>query len=482
MEFSPLESLSPLDGRYRNLLTEMADLFSEYALIKKRVHIECDWLSFLIRSSFIFETLSESKNSLLEESKDINININININTRSEKTENHEKALSFLSQLKANFSHQDAQKIKNFEQVTQHDLKAVEYFIKHKLEQENLNNYKEWVHFGCTSEDINNLSYSLMLQEGVQWLLQKLESLLAVLQNQARQYAAVPMLSRTHGQAATPTTLGKEFANYYARLIRQLKQLKDQEFLGKFGGAVGNFNAHTVAYPNINWPEIAERFVSSLGLVYNPLTTQIEPHDFIAELAHTLIRVNTVLLDFSKNIWGYVALNYFSQKAVDGEVGSSTMPHKINPILFENSEGNLGLANALLSHMAEKLPISRFQRDLSDSTVLRNLGAAMGYSYLAYVSLEKGLKKLKANTEFLEAELENKYEILTEAIQTVMRKYQLESAYEKLKDFSRGQTVTQKNIHEFIKNLELPSNIKKQLLELEPKTYLGYAKKLAERV
>ncbi len=453
MELSSLETLSPLDGRYRSQLTNMANTFSEFALIQHRVQIECQWLIFLIRSSLLPEL---------------------------NNTENLENLLEKISD---SFSLSDAQIIKNFEKTTQHDLKAVEYFIKQKLQEAGLSHYQEFVHFGCTSEDINNLAYALMLQEGAGFLLQALSLLNTRLQGLASQYAKQPMISRTHGQIATPTTLGKEIANYYFRLSRQIRQLQLQEYLGKFGGAVGNFNAHSIAYPEIDWPKIAEGFVTSLGLTYNPMTTQIEPHDFIAEMAHTLSRINTILIDFDRDIWGYISLGYFSQKLVDGEVGSSTMPHKINPIQFENSEGNLGLSNALLIHMAEKLPISRFQRDLSDSTVLRNLGVAFGHAYLAYLATEKGLQKIQANPEVLLKDLENSPSVLTEAIQTVMRKYQIEGAYEQLKALSRGKEkeITLKSLRELIKSLNIPGQAKKELLELTPETYLGFAKELAQR-
>lgn len=456
MELSSLETLSPLDGRYRSQLVNMANCFSEYALIKHRVQIECRWVLFLVHSGEISE-LSASTDSLAKLEK-------------------------ILGNIDQQFSIQDAQIIKNFEKITQHDLKAVEYFIKQQLQEADLIQYQEFVHFGCTSEDINNLAYALMLQEGVSLLLQSLNLLNSRLATFANQQAKTPMLSRTHGQAASPTTLGKEIANYQARLARQIRQLGQQEYLGKFAGAVGNFNAHRVAYPNIDWPKLAESFVSSLGLTYNPLTTQIEPHDFIAEIVHSIFRINTVLLDLDRNLWGYISLGYFTQKLTDGEVGSSTMPHKINPIQFENSEGNLGLSNTLLSHMAEKLPISRFQRDLSDSTVLRNLGVALGHAYLAYLATDRGLQKIQPNTELMLAELENTPVILTEAIQTVMRRYGVLNAYEQLKQISQGKEkeVTLKNLHQLIRQLDIPADAKKALLDLTPATYLGFARELAQ--
>ncbi len=460
MDMNSLDALSPLDGRYNSQVKNIAKLFSEFSLIKHRVYIECAWLSFLIKTGLVPENFENKEN---KENK---------LNQKSE--------LEFLENLSLHFSMNDAQIIKNFENTTAHDLKAVEYFIKQKLQEVGFSHYLELVHFGCTSEDINNLSYSLMLQEGTQYLLGALRTLQQKLSTLSFQQAKQPMLSRTHGQAATPTTLGKEIGNYSARLSRQIRQLEQQEFLGKFGGAVGNFNAHMIAYPELNWPNLAESFVSSLGLTYNPMTTQIEPHDFIAEIAHQLIRINNILIDFNKNIWGYISLGYFSQKTQEGEIGSSTMPHKINPIHFENSEGNLGISNSLLTHFAEKLPLSRFQRDLSDSTVLRNLGVALGHADLAYQAIEKGLSKLQVNPARLLEDLESNPSVLTEAIQTVMRRYGQEGAYEILKDFSRGKEIKLSDLHSLIKSLSIPSDAKKRLLDLTPSTYLGCAKELAQ--
>lgn len=457
MDMNSLDALSPLDGRYNSQVKNIAKLFSEFSLIKHRVYIECAWLSFLIKTGLVPENFENKENKL-----------------------NQKSELEFLENLSLHFSMNDAQIIKNFENTTAHDLKAVEYFIKQKLQEAGFSHYLELVHFGCTSEDINNLSYSLMLQEGTQYLLGALRTLQQKLSTLSFQQAKQPMLSRTHGQAATPTTLGKEIGNYSARLSRQIRQLEQQEFLGKFGGAVGNFNAHMIAYPELNWPNLAESFVSSLGLTYNPMTTQIEPHDFIAEIAHQLIRINNILIDFNKNIWGYISLGYFSQKTQEGEIGSSTMPHKINPIHFENSEGNLGISNSLLTHFAEKLPLSRFQRDLSDSTVLRNLGVALGHADLAYQAIEKGLSKLQVNPARLLEDLESNPSVLTEAIQTVMRRYGQEGAYEILKDFSRGKEIKLSDLHSLIKSLSIPSDAKKRLLDLTPSTYLGCAKELAQ--
>lgn len=456
MDLNSLEALSPLDGRYNSQLKNMANLFSEFSLIKHRVHIEAAWLSFLIKTGVITEDLPSH---LKQENKAV---------------------LDLLEKMVLHFSLNDAQIIKNFESTTAHDLKAVEYFIKQKLQEAGFAHYQEFVHFGCTSEDINNLSYALMLQEGCHYLLRSLHCLNQKLQTLASSLARQPMLSRTHGQAATPTTLGKEIANYCARLSRQLRQLEQQEFLGKFGGAVGNFNAHHVAYPEANWPDLAESFVCSLGLTYNPMTTQIEPHDFIAEIAHKLSRINTILIDFNRNTWTYISLGYFSQKTQEGEIGSSTMPHKINPIHFENSEGNLGLSNALLMHLAEKLPISRLQRDLTDSTVLRNLGVALGHADLAYQAIEKGLSKLQVNPVRLLEDLENNPSVLTEAIQTMMRRYGQTGAYELLKDFSRGKEITKQDLNHLIKSLDIPSEAKKRLLDLSPENYLGFARELTQ--
>lgn len=444
MELNALTALSPLDGRYRSKVDSLAPIFSEFGLIEHRVIVECEWFKYMLQH---LPELAE----LPSDSADI------------------------LDGIVNRFSETDAMRIKDIERTTNHDVKAVEYFIKEKLKGTVLEPFEEMVHFACTSEDINNLAYALMLQKGRAGLLVTLEKLHAEISAFAESHRAQPMLSRTHGQTASPTTVGKEFANVAYRLQRQITQLKNVEMLGKFGGAVGNFNAHLCAYPKLEWAQHGKQFIESLGLVFNPFTTQIEPHDFVAELAHVLIRANTILIDFDRDVWGYISLGYFKQKTIEGEVGSSTMPHKVNPIDFENSEGNLGLANALLSHLAEKLPISRWQRDLTDSTVLRNCGSALGYALLAYHSTLKGMSKLEVNPKRLEADLDAAPEVLAEAIQTVMRRYQIAEPYEKLKAVTRGQAPSIESLHELIESVELPMDVKQQLLALKPRDYVGLA-------
>lgn len=448
MDLNALTAISPIDGRYGSKTGDLREIFSEYGLIKRRLSVEVRWLQCLAAHPQIKEVpkFSESANQQLE-------------------------------QLLENFSVSDAQTIKDIEKTTNHDVKAIEYFIKGKIEQNTeLAAVTEFVHFACTSEDINNLSHALMLRDGFAHLVQPMiKQVIAQLRKQALQYADSSMLSRTHGQTASPTTMGKEFANVVARLERQLDQLQSVPILGKFNGAVGNYNAHMSAYPNIDWQSNAKTFVESLGLQWNPYTTQIEPHDYIAELYDALARFNTILIDLDRDIWSYISIGYFKQITVAGEVGSSTMPHKVNPIDFENSEGNLGMANAILNHLSAKLPISRWQRDLTDSTVLRNLGVGVGYSVIAYQSTLRGLSKLQLNTERINEDLNLSWEVMAEPIQTVMRRYNIEKPYEKLKALTRGRTINQQVIQSFVESLEIPEEAKQQLLALTPETYIGNA-------
>lgn len=451
----PLLALSPLDGRYASKCQELAPHFSEFGLMRYRVQVEISWLLMLSDQKAIEELpqLAPADRERLE-------------------------AIS------RNFGLEDAERIKAIEAKTNHDVKAVEYFIKEKLQDEaSLSRTLEFVHFACTSEDINNLSHALMLKAGrEQVMLPVMEELIGRLRELAHQHAAQPMLSRTHGQPASPSTVGKEFANVVFRLQRQAEQFSQLPILGKINGAVGNFNAHLSAYPDLDWPRLGQDFVESLGLEWNPYTTQIEPHDYLAEIFNSVMRFNTVLLDFNRDIWGYIALNYFRQKTVAGEVGSSTMPHKVNPIDFENSEGNLGLANAVLGHLAEKLPVSRWQRDLTDSTVLRNLGTGLAYSLLAYRATLKGLGKLEVNAEVIDRDIDQSWEILAEPIQTVMRRYGVDSPYERLKALTRGQRITEASLREFIEGLEIPESARQDLLALRPRDYVGNAVAQAQAV
>ena len=391
------------------------------------------------------------------------------------------EATAFLEQLIRDFSVEDAERIKEIERTTNHDVKAVEYFLKEKIAgQPELNAVTEFIHFACTSEDINNLSYGVMLADGLKATLPTLHEVADEIAKLAIAHAAQPMLSRTHGQTASPTTLGKEMANVAYRLKRQLKQIERVEILGKINGAVGNYNAHLTTYPDIDWEANARTFVEGLGLSFNPYTTQIEPHDYIAELFDAVCRFNTILIDFDRDVWGYISLGYFKQRTVEGEIGSSTMPHKVNPIDFENSEGNLGLANAVLNHLAQKLPISRWQRDLTDSTVLRNLGVGLAYGLIGYHASLKGISKLEANPERLAEDLDNSWEVLAEPIQTVMRRYGIEKPYEKLKELTRGKRIDQAGFAAFIDTLELPEPVKNELKALSPASYIGNAKAQAE--
>jgi adenylosuccinate lyase len=452
---SPLAALSPLDGRYARTADPLRGYFSEQALIRYRVRIELAWLQALAAERAIREIKPFSK-----------------------------KTSGQLSRLIDDFSERDAEHIKNIEAETNHDVKAIEYWLKAKLAKNaEAQRSLEFIHFACTSEDINNLAYALMLRESRDAvMLPRLAELAQALKALARRHAALPMLSRTHGQAATPTTLGKEMANFARRLQRAGERIAAVPVLGKINGAVGNYNAHAAAYPGFAWERFCRRFVERLGLGFNPYTTQIEPHDWLAELLDAYARANSVLLDLDRDLWGYVSLGYFRQKLKKGEVGSSTMPHKVNPIDFENSEGNLGLANALLRHLAEKLPVSRWQRDLSDSTALRNLGSALGHTLLGYASCLRGLAKLEADRARLAADLEANWEVLSEAVQQVMRRHGVPDAYEKLKAISRGQRLDRGRLAAFIKGLPIPADAKKRLLALTPATYTGLAAELARRI
>ncbi|GAB2993894.1 adenylosuccinate lyase [Psychrosphaera aestuarii] len=450
MQLSALTAISPVDGRYGSKASELRSIFSEFGLIKYRVVVEVRWLQKLAQMDGIAEVpaFSDTANTLLNKIVD-------------------------------EFSEQDAQRIKDIERTTNHDVKAVEYFLKEKVaDNAELTAVNEFIHFACTSEDINNLSHGLMLSAArKEVVLPYCDKILSELKKLANEYKSIPMMCRTHGQPATPSTMGKEMANVYVRLQRQRDQIANVEILGKFNGAVGNYNAHLSAYPEQNWHEHSEAFVTSLGLSWNAFTTQIEPHDYIAELFDAMARFNTILLDFDRDVWGYIAMGHFKQKTVAGEIGSSTMPHKVNPIDFENSEGNLGIANAIFTHLAAKLPVSRWQRDLTDSTVLRTLGVGVAHSIIAYQATLKGISKLEVNEQSLLDELDNNWELLAEPIQTVMRRYGIEKPYEKLKDLTRGKKVNKDVMAEFIDNLELPDTVKAELKLMTPANYIGDAEK-----
>jgi adenylosuccinate lyase len=455
MSHATLTALSPLDGRYASKSGSLRPIFSEFGLMHRRVRVEIHWLLALARHPGIVEL-----------------------------PEFPAASVARLEAIANDFSVDGGERIKAIEATTNHDVKAVEYFIKEQIGNDpTLAQAKEFVHFACTSEDINNLAYSLMLRDAREdVLLPAIDQVIGVLRAKAHEYAGLSLLSRTHGQTASPSTMGKELANVVARLERQRKQLVAIEIPGKINGAVGNYNAHVISYPAVDWPVLASGFVEGLGLTFNPYTTQIEPHDGIAEFADVLRRINIILIDLARDIWGYISLGYFRQALKAGEVGSSTMPHKVNPIDFENAEGNFGLANALLGHFAEKLPISRWQRDLTDSTVLRALGTAFGHSLVALESLLKGLGKLNVNAERIAADLDNSWEVLAEAVQTVMRRYGLPEPYEQLKALTRGQGITKDSMRAFIDGLDMPADAKKALAELTPATYIGLADKLAKAI
>ncbi|QHM70668.1 adenylosuccinate lyase [Mixta intestinalis] len=453
MELSSLTAVSPVDGRYGEKVSPLRGIFSEYGLLKFRVQVEVRWLQKLAATAEIKEVPAFDAD-----------------------------ANAFLDAIVANFNEDDAARIKTIERTTNHDVKAVEYFLKEKVATvPALHAVSEFIHFACTSEDINNLSHALMLDTARRdVILPYWTQLIDAVQDLAQQYRDIPLLSRTHGQPATPSTMGKEMANVAYRMARQLRQLEQVEILGKINGAVGNYNAHLAAYPEVDWHQLSESFVTSLGIQWNPYTTQIEPHDYIAELFDCVARFNTILIDFDRDIWGYIALNHFKQRTVAGEIGSSTMPHKVNPIDFENSEGNLGLANAVMQHLASKLPISRWQRDLTDSTVLRNLGVGLGYALIAWQSTLKGINKLEINRDRLLAELDQNWEVLAEPIQTVMRRYGIEKPYEKLKELTRGKRVDAAGMQAFIDGLALPEEEKTRLKQMTPANYLGRAVQMVD--
>ena len=454
MTFDNLTSISPIDGRYSARTGPLKRIFSEYGLIKYRLLIEVRWLEAM------------SKNSQISEVPEFSL-----------------KSKNVLSNIVDNFSLADAKVIKEIEKTTNHDVKAVEYYLKEKVSSTpELQNVNEFIHFACTSEDINNLSHALMLEDGRQVLLDEMRKTLNLITDLAKDNADVAMLSRTHGQTASPTTLGKEMANFSYRLMRQIEQLEEVKIMGKFNGAVGNFNAHISAYPNLDWPNTSKNFIESLGINYAPYSSQIETHDYIAEYFHALNRFNTILIDFCRDVWGYISLGYFTQKTIEGEVGSSTMPHKVNPIDFENAEGNLGLAIAIGEHFATKLPISRWQRDLTDSTVLRNLGVSCAHCLISYASISKGISKLEVNQDKLIDDLNEAWEVLAEPIQTVMRRYGVKNPYEKLKSLTRGKKIDAKILADFIGSLDIPEDAKEELRKLTPMNYIGDAIKLARDI
>ena len=456
MSLTTLPALSPLDGRYSGQAEALRDIFSEYGLMKARIKVELEWLKMLAAEPGVEEVKPFSEATIRE-----------------------------IDDVIANFSVQHGEEVKAIEARTNHDVKAIEYWLKERLSgNPEVMAASEFIHFACTSEDINNLSHALMLKTARNTvMLPGLDEVITKLSTLSHDLAAVPMMSRTHGQPATPSTMGKELANVVYRLKRQREQLVKQEILGKINGAVGNYNAHIVAYPGVDWESLAERFVSGLGLTFNPYTIQIEPHDYMAELYQQLSRINTILIDLDRDVWGYISLGYFKQKVKKDEVGSSTMPHKVNPIDFENSEGNLGLANAVLGHLAEKLPLSRWQRDLTDSTVLRNMGVGFGYTLLGFKALMKGLNKLEINPAMLASDLDATWELLAEPIQTVMRRYGVPNPYEQLKELTRGKDgITRDTLAAFIKGLEIPEVEKARLLELTPAGYVGKAEELARRI
>jgi adenylosuccinate lyase len=455
MNLSALTALSPVDGRYGSKTSELREYFSEFGLIKQRVVVEVRWLQALAKLEDVAEVppFSDEANALLNGIVD-------------------------------NFSEADAQRVKDIEATTNHDVKAVEYFLKEKVaDNAELHAINEFIHFACTSEDINNLSHALMLKGGRdEVLLPYCDKLISELTRLAKEYKTIPMMARTHGQPASPTTMGKEMANVAVRLRRQRDQIAEIALLGKINGAVGNYNAHLSAYPETNWHGFAESFVESLGITWNSFTTQIEPHDYIAELYDAIARFNTIVIDFDRDIWAYIALGHFKQRTIAGEIGSSTMPHKVNPIDFENSEGNLGIANAILGHLSSKLPVSRWQRDLTDSTVLRNLGVGLAYAVIAYQATLKGISKLQVNEQSLADELDNNWELLAEPIQTVMRRYGIEKPYEKLKELTRGKKVNASVMAEFIDTLALPDAVKAELKQLSPANYIGDAIRLVDQL
>ncbi|MDQ2993336.1 MAG: adenylosuccinate lyase [Pseudomonadota bacterium] len=455
MQHDTLTNISPIDGRYAKQVDTLRGIFSEFGLMRYRIEVEIRWLQALSHCPGIeeFPPFADDDHAILEH-------------------------------IIHNFDLASAERVKAIEQTTKHDVKAIEYFLKEKIfNQPTLVRAQEFIHFGCTSEDINNVAYALMMKESRdEVMLPALLKLIETLRDLAHRFASIPLLARTHGQPASPTTVGKEFANVVGRLKHQIHTYEKEPIFAKFNGAVGNFNAHLIAYPDVDWPALSEAFIADLALSYNDYTTQIEPHDGIAETLHTLSRINTILIDFCRDIWGYISLGHFNQQLIEGEIGSSTMPHKINPIDFENAEGNLGIANAIMLHLAGKLPISRWQRDLSDSTTLRNLGVGMAHSLLAYHSILKGLGKLEVNPLKLDNELNSNWEVLAEAVQTVMRRYGVPEPYEKLKSLTRGKTINRESLQEFIQALAIPAEAKARLLALTPQNYIGIATQLAKSI
>ncbi|MDF1757104.1 MAG: adenylosuccinate lyase [Legionellaceae bacterium] len=453
MTLSALNAISPIDGRYLKKTESLSPYFSEFALIYYRLFVEVRWL----------ESLAANKN--IQEIEPLD-----------------RQSIVFLENLLEQFDEHEALKVKAFEKQTNHDVKAIEYYLREKLEgSTKLKNLSSFIHFACTSEDINNLAYALMLKEAIAQVIQPtLAEIVGGITLLGKQHGNVAMLARTHGQPATPTTIGKELINFVARLKRPMQQLAEVLISAKCNGAVGNYNAHIIAYPEVDWRQHSNDFVTSLGLSFSSYTTQIEPHDGVAEVSHIMTRINNILLDYSQDIWSYISLGYFKQKTVADEVGSSTMPHKVNPIDFENAEGNLGLANSLFEHFANKLPKSRLQRDLSDSTVMRNLGVAFAYSLIAYQSIAKGNDKLQINTKAMQEDLDSNWDILSEAIQTVMRRYSVPNAYEQMRDLTRGQGINRESLIEFIKSLDIPEKSKEELLKLTPQSYTGLAQQLVK--
>ena len=455
MKLTELSAISPIDGRYSKLVTELQEIFSEYALIKYRVFVEIEWFIHLSKQQQIKELPHLTKQSI-----------------------------AFLSKIEKNFSLTEARKVKNIEKKTNHDVKAVEYFLRDQFKKSRqLKGLAEFIHFGCTSEDINNISYALMVKDASKLLISNnINKFNDLLKKKAHQYADIPMVSRTHGQVATPTTVGKELANFSSRIDRISTVISEIGLRGKMNGAVGNYNAHLIAYPKVDWEKVSKSFITKVGLLWSPYTTQVEPKDSMAKLFHGHERLNNVLLDFSRDMWGYISLDYFSQKTIKGEVGSSTMPHKINPIDFENAEGNLDLANSIFHYLSSKITKSRWQRDLSDSTSMRNIGSCFAYTLIALSSLIKGLNKLQINKKVINQDLENAWEVLTEAIQTVMRKHHMEGGYEVMKKISRGKNIKKEDLHAIINSLDIPSAEKNKLLKLTPSTYLGLSNKLAKQI
>ena len=455
MKLTELSAISPIDGRYSKLVTELQEVFSEYALIKYRVFVEIEWFIHLSKQQHIKELPHLTKQSI-----------------------------TFLSKIEKNFSLTEARKVKNIEKKTNHDVKAVEYYLRDQFKKSRqLKGLAEFIHFGCTSEDINNISYALMVKDASKLLISNyIYKFNDLLKKKAHQYADIPMVSRTHGQVATPTTVGKELANFSSRIDRISMVISETGLRGKMNGAVGNYNAHLIAYPKVDWEKVSKTFITKVGLLWSPYTTQVEPKDSMAKLFHGHERLNNVLLDFSRDMWGYISLDYFSQKTIKGEVGSSTMPHKINPIDFENAEGNLDLANSIFHYLSSKITKSRWQRDLSDSTSMRNIGSCFAYTSIALSSLIKGLNKLQINKKVINQDLENAWEVLTEAIQTVMRKHHMEGGYEVMKKISRGKNIKKEDLHAIINSLDIPSAEKNKLLKLTPSTYLGLSNKLAKQI